>query len=101
MNITTFLISSYHLSLLRLKTDIRRGGSDHDLGKSFRDNEFANVYIYNGAIGELKLQESEVSEVRWFDLNEVWDEIQTSRERFCVPKPSLAVLREYLKEQAI
>ncbi len=69
-------------------------------GRMFRDNEFANVYVYDGAIGELKLQESEVSEVRWFDLNEVWDEIQTDRERFCVPKPGLAVLRDYLKERA-
>ena len=69
-------------------------------GRIFRDNEFANVYVYSGAIGKLKLQESEVSEVRWFDLDEVWDEIQTSRERFCVPKPGLAVLRDYLKERA-
>lgn len=68
-------------------------------GRMFRDNEFANVYVYDGAIGELKLQKSEVSEVRWFALDEVWDEIQTSRERFCVPKPGLAVLREYLKKR--
>ena len=64
-------------------------------GRIFRDNEFANVYVYSGAIGKLKLQESEVSEVRWFDLDEVWDEIQTSRERFCV-----AVLRDYLNARA-
>ena len=68
-------------------------------GRLFRDNEFANVYLYDGPIGEMKLQESEVSEVRWFDLEAVWNEIQNSRERFCVPKPGLAVLRDYLKEK--
>ena len=65
-------------------------------GRMFRDNEFANVYVYTGPLGELKLQESEVSEVRWFDLDAVWEEIQTDRRRFCVPKPGLAVLRRYL-----
>ena len=47
-------------------------------------------------MGELKLQQSEVSEVRWFELDAVWEEIQTDRRRFCVPKPGLAVLRRYL-----
>ena len=68
-------------------------------GRLFRDYEFANVFLYDGPVGELKLQESEVSEARWFDLETVWNEIQNSRERFCVPKPGLAVLREYLKEK--
>ncbi len=65
-------------------------------GELFRDNEFANVYVYCGPIKEMKLQQSEVSEVRWFDLEEVWDEIRTDRHRFCVPGPGLAVLRRYL-----
>ena len=68
-------------------------------GRMFRDNEFAYVYVYGGVIGEFKLQKSEVSEVRWFPLDEVWDEILTTHERFCVPKPGLAVLREYLKRK--
>ena len=42
------------------------------------------------------LQESEVDEVGWFDLEEVWTEIQTSRERFCMPTQGMNVLREYL-----
>ena len=40
-------------------------------------------------IEDLSLQESEVDEVRWFDLNEVVNEIKTSRERFCVPTEGL------------
>ena len=65
-------------------------------GRLFRDNEFANVYVYTGPVGALRLQESEVSGVRWFDLDEVWEEIRTDRSRFCVPGPGLAVLRHYL-----
>ena len=66
----------------------------------FRDNEIASVYVYQEpvAIEDLTLQESEVSEVRWFDLNEVWNEIKTDRSRFCVPTDGLRVLREYLRE---
>ena len=65
----------------------------------FRDNEVTRVYVYDKpvSIKDLTLQESEVSEVRWFDLDEVWDEIHCSRERFCVPTAGLNVLREYLR----
>ena len=68
-------------------------------GRMFRDNEVTRVYVYDKpvSIQDLTLQESEVSEVRWFDLDEVWDEIHQSRERFCVPTAGLNVLREYLR----
>lgn len=68
-------------------------------GQLFRDNEVANVYVYQEPveIGSFMLQESEVSEVRWFDLDEVCNEIKTDRSRFCVPAGGLRVLREYLK----
>ena len=35
-------------------------------------------------------------EVRWFDLDTVWNEIQHSRERFCVPSEGLNILRRHL-----
>ena len=68
-------------------------------GRMFRDNEVTWVYVYEKSveISSLKLQESEVSEVRWFDLDEVWNEIRTDRSRFCVPTGGLNVLREYLR----
>ena len=68
-------------------------------GHMFRDNEVTSVYVYDQpvSIQDLTLQQSEVSEVRWFDLDEVWDEIHRSRERFCVPAAGLSVLREYLR----
>lgn len=67
-------------------------------GSMFRDNEVSRVYVYTEPveIETLTLQESEVEEVRWFDLDEVWNEIQVSRERICVPMGGLRVLREYL-----
>ena len=67
-------------------------------GRLFRDNEVTRVYVYDKPVNiqDLTLQESEVSEVRWFDLDKVWGEIHRSRERFCVPTAGLKVLREYL-----
>ena len=47
----------------------------------------------------LSLQESEVEEVRWFKLNEVAEEIKTSRKRFCVPSEGLGILIKFLKER--
>lgn len=69
-------------------------------GHIFRDNEMARVYVYQEPveIPSLTLQETEVSEVCWFDLDEVWNEIQQTRERFCVPMGGLRVLRKYLGE---
>ena len=68
-------------------------------GSMFRDNEIARVYVYEKPveIEKLSLQGSEVEEVRWFDLDEVWNEIHNNRERICVPTGGLYVLREYLR----
>ena len=67
-------------------------------GAVFRDNEVVQVYIYREPVelNTLTLQKSEVSEVRWFNLDDVWKEIQTDRHRFCVPSGGLKVLKEYL-----
>jgi len=70
-------------------------------GALFRDNEFTRVYVYREPVDErsLQLQESEVEEVRWFDLEEVREEIRHSRERFCVPSEGLDVLIRFLREE--
>ena len=67
-------------------------------GRMFRDNEVTRVYVYAEPVetDSLVLQESEVDEVRWFDLDEVWNEIQHNRDRFCVPTGGLKVLRDFL-----
>ena len=69
--------------------------------KMFRDNEVAWVYVYSGPVdlGSMVLQESELDEVRWFDLDEVWNEIKTDRRRFCVPAEGLNVLKQYLRKK--
>lgn len=69
-------------------------------GRMFRDNEYTRVYVYQKPVdtASLTLQASEVDEVRWFDLDEVSDEIRRSRERFCVPSAGLNVLRRFLDE---
>lgn len=70
-------------------------------GQVFRDNEVARVYIYMEPvdIDSLTLQASEVDEVRWFDIDEVWEEIHYSRERFCVPTEGLEAIRDYLRNR--
>ena len=67
-------------------------------GRLFRDNEVTQVFVYAKPveIERLTLQASEVDEVRWFDLEEIWVEIHRSRKRICVPTAGLNVLRHYL-----
>ena len=67
-------------------------------GRMFRDNEVTSVFVYSEPVETetLTLQESEVEEVRWFHLDAVWEEIQHSRERICVPSQGLLVLKKYL-----
>ena len=68
-------------------------------GRLFKDNEVTKVFVYMEPVNieELSLQESEVEEVRWFDLDEVAEEIKTSRDRFCVPSEGLSILTQYLE----
>ena len=68
-------------------------------GRLFRDNEITTVFVYTQPVDitTLVLQKSEVDEVLWFDLDEVWSAIQDGDERFCVPTAGLNVLRKYLK----
>ncbi len=70
-------------------------------GRPFRDDEVTWVYVYSEPVDlrSLMLQPDEVDEVRWFAMEEVWEEIHSSRERFCVPVRGLEVLRRYLGMQ--
>ena len=67
-------------------------------GKIFRDNEYCRVYLYREPLDaeSLHLQTEEVERVDWFDLEQVREEIEHSRERFCVPRASLDLLRSFL-----
>ena len=68
----------------------------HD--RIFHDNEFTHVYLYREPVDiqDLRLQETEVEDAAWFDLEEVWNEIQFSKERFCVSSQGMQVLIDYL-----
>lgn len=67
-------------------------------GKIFRDNEYCSVYLYREPLDaeSLHLQTEEVERVDWFDLEQVREEIEHSRECFCVPGASLDLLRRFL-----
>ena len=70
-------------------------------GSLFCDNEYSRVFLYREPleISALRLQESEVEEVRWFDLEEALVEIPRRRDRFCVPLESLRLLERFLKAE--
>ena len=67
-------------------------------GKPFRDNEVIRIFLYQKPVDpeKLVLQESEVEEVRYFDLAEAYREICEGSERFCVNPKGMKVLVDYL-----
>ena len=67
-------------------------------GKIFRDNEIAFVYIYQQPVDieTLVLQKEEVESVRWFDLEETYQNCRNRNTQFCAPVPGLEVVRRYL-----
>ena len=68
----------------------------------FRDNEVTEVYVYGEPVdaSALTLQESEVEDVRWFDLGEVIRETASGSTYFCAPAKGLDVLDRWLKARA-
>ena len=72
-------------------------------GALFRDNEIVWLYLCTAPVeaAALRLQPEEVEEVRWFDLEEVAEEIAVSRARFCVPRDGLELLISYLREHGL
>ena len=67
-------------------------------GKPFRDNEVAFVYVYEKPveIDNLVLQQEEVDEVRWFDMDEVYVGCTHRDGTFCVPMEGLELVMRYL-----
>ena len=68
-------------------------------GKMFRDNEVAFVYIYDEPVDETKLvlQDNEVENVKWFDVEEVYEGCVHRDGTFCVPMEGLELIMKYLK----
>ena len=59
------------------------------------------MYLYREPVDadKLRLQVEEVERVDWFDLEQVREEIAHSRDRFCVPRASLDLLRSFLRTE--
>lgn len=70
-------------------------------GKMFKDNEIAFVFICRKNVNkdELRLQEEEVEQVEWFDLDYVYAECKKHNQFFCVPVKGLEVLINYIVEK--
>lgn len=68
-------------------------------GKMFRDNEIAFVFVYEKPvdISKLELQEEELDEVKWFDLEYVYEQCCAHNPDFCVPIDGLILIRNYVK----
>ncbi len=69
-------------------------------GKIFRDREIAFVYVYNASPGEaeMRLQQEEIEEVKWFRLSSLCASLQAERSKFCVPTAGMNVLLSWLKK---
>ena len=67
-------------------------------GEPFRDNEVISIYAYKEPVDSerLVLQESEVEEVRYFDLLKVYEEICSGSDWCCVNPKGMKVLVDYL-----
>lgn len=69
-------------------------------GKLFKDKEIAFVYVYDLPVSEeqLVLQEEEVDEVRWFDVEEVAASLNPRDCRFCVPSGGFAIVKNWCEK---
>ncbi len=67
-------------------------------GEMFRDNEYANVFVYDEEvdISSLILQEEEVERVDWFDISELKRGLETDDPRFCVPPGGFKAVMQYI-----
>lgn len=70
-------------------------------GKLFRDNEYVNIYVYTGKVDEkdITVQREEIERVDWFDLETLYCTIDQHRDRFCVPRGGLEIIREYVSRK--
>lgn len=69
-------------------------------GKMFKDSEIAYVFTYLGDVDTEKLviQEEELDDVEWFDLEEVLRECKAHNQKFCVPVKGLETAKAALEK---
>ena len=64
----------------------------------FSDNEVVFLYVLEKDVdvGDVTVQESEVEEVRWFDMETVMKAVKDGSDVFCVPYEGLELLKSFL-----
>lgn len=67
-------------------------------GRVFRDNEYVNIYAYTGTVDEknITVQKEEIERVDWFDLETLYNTIDRHRDKFCVPRGGLEIIKKYM-----
>lgn len=72
-------------------------------GKMFKDRECAFVYIYKNEIDieSLKLQEEEIIDVKWFDIDTLEEALNNRDTTFCVPRGGFALVKEWAKKMML
>ncbi len=72
-------------------------------GRLFYDNEIAFLYVYEKPVElkDLVLQEEEVTEAVWMDLEEVRSRIESGDPEICADIKSVRLLAEYIQEHSV
>ncbi len=70
-------------------------------GKPFINDEISNVYILNRAvdISDVTVQESEIEEVKWFDIDEALEAAKNNDPGFCLEADEIEMLRSFLENR--
>lgn len=95
---------SEELGIEASKEDLKKVGihkryaEDVFYGRMFKDYEWSHVYVYEKPveISELRLQKSEVEEVRWIDYQECLRMVQEESMPHCISEEEFRMLGEHL-----
>ena len=75
-------------------------GNSHSIfyGKPFHNHEFSTLYLYTKPvqINDLVLQESEIQSVKWFDLNQLMEDVKNDAPGYCLYYDELQILKAAL-----
>lgn len=75
-------------------------GNSHSIfyGKPFHNHEFSTLYLYTKPvqIKDLLLQESEIQSAKWFDLNQLMEDVKNNAPGYCLYYDELQILKAAL-----
>ena len=75
-------------------------GNSHSIfyGKPFHNHEFSTLYLYTKPvqIKDLVLQKSEIQSVKWFDLNQLMEDVKNDAPGYCLYYDELQILKAAL-----